>query len=93
MNDDTRPERTALVCLPYRTLATLLQLPLGARIDMVQSDLADHEMALVRVRDAGWLTCPGDRIPVATATVTEYRDDDGRCFKRVVEWNFSGPRP
>ena len=88
MNDDVQAIPLALVNLPYQSLAALLQLPPGARIDLVQSNPYDHEIAVVRVRGAGWLTLPGDRIQTVPSRVTEYRDDDGRCFKRVITWDM-----
>lgn len=81
-------ERAALVRLPFEALAELLQLPLGARIDAALADLTEDRMLTIRIRDAGWPTTEGHKIPWATASVTEYRDVDGRCFKRVIEWDM-----
>ena len=82
------PERAALVRMPFEMLAALLHLPPGARIDTVIADPAEDRMATIRVRDAGWVTKPGNRICWSTAKVTEYRDDSGICFKRVIEWDM-----
>ena len=88
MNDDSNRDRAAVVYLPFELLAKLLQLPEGARIDVFKSDICDKDVAGLRVRGAGWTGPPGSRIPVANPAVTEYLDDDGRCFKRVITWDL-----
>lgn len=88
MPDEVNRERAAILRVTYSALAELLQLPAGSVIDAIESDIEDEQMVTVRVRGAGWLVAPGYRILVASATVTDYRDDDGRCFKRVIKWDL-----
>lgn len=90
MPDEVNRERAAILRVSYSALAELLQLPAGSVIDAIESNIQEEQMVTVRVRGAGWLVAPGYRIPIASATITDYRDDDGRCFKRVIEWNFPG---
>lgn len=85
---DEQPVQAAIVPLSLTLLAKLLQLPEGAHIDCWHFDPSQFDVALLRVRGAGWTILPTQVIPQTSARVTEYRDDDGRCFKRVIEWDM-----
>lgn len=81
-------KRAAIVHVPLDLLAQLLQLPAGAHIDSAHYDPADYASLRLRVVGAGWIAQPGSILPISGARITEYRDDDGRCFKRVIAWDM-----
>lgn len=88
MSDKLKPERAAVLYLPFDLLAKLLHLPAGARIDLVESDIFKNEVVWLRVNGAGWPVWSGSQLQVTASTITEYLDEDGRCFKRVITWDL-----
>jgi hypothetical protein len=85
-------ERAAIIKLPFSFLAELLQLPPAAKIDVVLADPTQDRMVTLRVRGAGWATAEGELITSSTGTVTDYVDDLGKCFKRVIRWDMPPPQ-
>ena len=78
----------ALAVVDLQLLAKLLQLPEGAEIRRVLT-LRDAPWKIyVHVEGAGWLTPKAGVMVSAQGTCTEYRDDQGKTFKRVIDWNF-----
>lgn len=60
-------ELMAMLEISFSALARLLQLPDGCRIDGVFTSPDVPDVVAVRLRGAGWLVSPGDRVKKASA--------------------------
>ena len=81
----------ALARVDYAMLGRLLQLPAGAELHDARTLPDEPGVLFMQIRGAGWPTHVGWKIGHARAICTEYRDDSGRVFKTVIDWQMPAP--
>lgn len=91
--DRSRPaERMAIIRMTPETLAALLQLPAGARVESIEPHATEADVLHLRVRGAGYEVRTGDLIPYAPhATARMLSDGENRW--PVVSWNLPQAEP
>ena len=81
-------ELAAIVELMPEVLAQLLQLPPGAYIDAVDAPIEREGLVRMRIRGAGWRVRDGERIPMASCTVTTALHADTQTRSHAMHWSW-----
>ena len=80
--------RCAVVDVDHVVLASLLQLPPGCHIDLVESRADRPGTVRLRLRGAGWPVSPGSFIPVVRPVLTQHVDSRGRRRRITIDWGL-----
>ncbi len=86
---DEREELAAIVEIPARVLAQLLQLPAGAVIDYARMPLNRPGGPVVfRLRGVGWPVRPGALIPEAHPVLTTHQASEQSPAALSIDWRL-----